>query len=164
MAKTLRQQNKEIYWCWKSIKQRCQNTKCKAYKNYGARGISVCNEWQEFEPFYEWSLLSGYEKGKDIDRIDNNKGYSPDNCRWVSRKENINNRRNTIILECNGKKMSRTKWEDELQLPKGIIKSWVITHGKEYAERRLSDIIKNGYIEKDYGYSHKKKVKHFDCI
>lgn len=55
--KTLRQANKEIYWAWKSMKQRTQNPKCSAYKNYGARGIQVCNKWQKFEPFCEWAWI-----------------------------------------------------------------------------------------------------------
>lgn len=160
MEKTLRQQYKQIYWCWKAIKQRCQNPNCKAYKNYGARGISVCNEWQTFEPFCEWALSSGYENGKDIDRIDNDKGYSQNNCRWIDRRANINNRRMTIILECNGKKMPRTKWEEELNLPRGILKAWFETHGKEYTEKRLSEICENGYEEKNYSYSHTKRVLH----
>lgn len=56
---TLRQKNIEIYWAWKSMKQRTQNPKCSAYKNYGARGIRVCKEWQIFEPFCKWALSAG---------------------------------------------------------------------------------------------------------
>ena len=68
---TLRQANKGLYWAWKSMKQRCQNPRCQAYHNYGARGITVCKDWQAFEPFCEWALANGYEKGLDLDRADN---------------------------------------------------------------------------------------------
>ena len=68
---TLRQKNIEIYWAWKSMKQRTQNPKCSAYKNYGERGIRVCKEWQIFEPFCKWALSAGWNKGLDLDRINN---------------------------------------------------------------------------------------------
>lgn len=157
---TLRQANKNIYWAWKSMKQRCQNPKCSAYRNYGARGISVCNEWQNFEPFCEWALSNGYENGLDLDRIDNAGNYEPTNCRWASRKENINNRRKTLYFTVNGQTKCRTEWEEKLLLPNGILKEWSVTHGKEYTEQRLIDIVANGYTEKDFGYSHRRKVLH----
>lgn len=159
---TIRQLNRSIYWAWKSMKQRCQNPKCKAYRNYGARGISVCDEWQEFEPFYEWAIENGYSKGLDLDRKDNDAGYFPENCRWISRKENVNNRRCTTYLTVNGKTLSRTEWEDEAGISCGTIKMWVLTHGKEYAESRIQDALKNGYISKDYGYSHRKRITHLE--
>lgn len=59
---TLRQENKILYWAWKAMKQRCQNPKCKAYRNYGARGVKVCEEWQQFEPFLAWSLANEIEE------------------------------------------------------------------------------------------------------
>lgn len=67
-------------------------------RNYIGRGISVCEEWQDFRNFYEWSVAHGYETGLQIDRTDNDLGYSPDNCRWVTQRENTNNRRNTRML------------------------------------------------------------------
>lgn len=104
---SLRSENKNIYWAWKAMKQRCKNPNCKAYKNYGERGIKVCEEWEEFEPFLSWSLSNGYSKGLDLDRKDNDGNYTPDNCRWISREENINNRRNTIKISVNGENTSR---------------------------------------------------------
>ena len=71
----------------------------KVKHNYQDRGITVCDEWLVFESFRDWALSHGYKEGFQIDRIDNDKGYCPENCRWVSPKENTNNRRNTIRLE-----------------------------------------------------------------
>lgn len=144
------------------MKQRCLNPNCKAYKNYGARGISVCKEWYEFEPFCHWALENGYTIGLDLDRIDNDGGYEPTNCRWVSRKENVNNRRKTTFLTVWNETLCRTEWEERLKLPRGIVKAWCVTHGKEYAEARIEEIIRNGYTEKDYGYSHRKRVMHIE--
>ena len=157
---TLRQRNKEIYWAWKAIKQRCLNPVCKAYRNYGARGITVCEAWMKFEPFCEWALNNGYEKGLDIDRIDNEGDYKPSNCRWISRRENINNRRKTLFFTVDGVTKCRTEWENDLNLPRGALKGWSLQHGKAYVELRIKEIMKNGYQRNDYGYSHRKRIMH----
>lgn len=159
---TLRQENKSIYWAWKSMKQRCLNPRCAAYKNYGARGITVCEEWMEFEPFCEWALNNGHKRGLDLDRRDNSGGYSPENCRWVTRQENTNNRRKTIFLEVDGVRKARTDWERQLGLPKGILKAWFETHGYEYTVSRIKEILRSGYVPKDYAYSHGMAVTHVE--
>lgn len=156
----IRKDNKEIYWAWKSMKQRCQNPKCKAFRNYGARGITVCEEWQAFPPFCEWALSNGYAKGLDLDRINNDGNYSADNCRWIKRRDNINNRRVTTFLTVNGERLPRTRWEDIAGIPRGTVKMWVLTRGIEYAESRIADALKNGYKERCYSYGHTKTVVH----
>lgn len=80
---------------WRGIKQRCNNPKLAIYKHYGGRGITVCEEWNEFQPFYEWAMSHGYSDDLSIDRIDPNRGYEPSNCRWSTAKEQANNRRNS---------------------------------------------------------------------
>lgn len=77
-----------LYSIWKNMKYRCESEKARNYKYYGARGISVCNEWKHnFPAFQKWALENGYSNSLSIDRIDVNRGYSPDNCRWATPHE-----------------------------------------------------------------------------
>ena len=155
---TLRQQHRGIYWAWKAMKQRCQNPKCNAYHNYGARGIAVCDEWQPFEPFCEWALSNGYEKGLDLDRIDNDGDYDPRNCRWVDRKTNTLNRRCTLYVTVNGVTKPSRIWEDEVGIGYGVVKFWISKHGFDYAAKRIEDAISNGYKKRDYAYGHRLPI------
>ncbi len=80
---------------WVGIISRCTNSNAANYKNYGGRGINVCNKWKVFEVFYE-DMLPGFSPKLQLDRINNNKGYCKSNCRWVTQKKNANNRRNSL--------------------------------------------------------------------
>ena len=84
---------------WKAIRQRCNNPNDPRYKDYGGRGITLCPAWDDFEAFAKWAEENGYEPGMQLDRIDNNKGYSPDNCRWCTSAENNHNRRTTSLID-----------------------------------------------------------------
>lgn len=120
----------KIYLVWKSIKKRCNNVNDKCYKNYGARGIKVCDKWQnDFMEFYNWSIQNGYKeecsnKGKNklsIDRIDNNADYCPENCRWATNIQQARNKRNNLKVEYNGEVRVLRDLCDELNVPYTLI-------------------------------------------
>lgn len=100
-----------IYWIWQGMKGRCGNIHDPNYCNYGERGITVCEEWKnDFSAFYEWSMNSGYAADLTIDRIDNNKGYFPENCRWTDNKTQSNNRRSNITITIGNATKTLTEW------------------------------------------------------
>lgn len=98
---------------YKSMISRCYKKSSKNYERYGARGITVCEEWRNDKTkFFKWAFEHGYSDRLTIDRIDNNLGYSPQNCRWVSNKVQQNNRRNNRRLECRGQTHTMAEWAD----------------------------------------------------
>ncbi len=94
---------------WQSMLQRCNNSNNKDYINYGGRGIKVCEDWLEYINFYNWSIENGYCEGVSIDRINPNGDYEPFNCRWITNKEQQNNKRNNIHILYEGKILTLTE-------------------------------------------------------
>jgi hypothetical protein len=92
------------------MKKRCFSPTDQAYSNYGGRGITICDEWLVFERFYEWAMANGYQDHLTIERKDNNKGYSPGNCKWATMKEQANNTRRSHLITHNGQTMTVTAW------------------------------------------------------
>lgn len=107
----------KLYRVWEQMRGRCQNKNNKNYKNYGGRGVSVCDEWMEYTNFQKWAHENGYKENLSIDRIDNDGGYNPNNCRWATVKEQNNNQRNTIRIEYKGEVKTLHEWCESLNLP-----------------------------------------------
>lgn len=111
-----------LHSIWFNMKKRCTNTNSDAYKNYGGRGISVCDKWMsDFKSFYDWSLANGYDDSLTIDRINNDGNYEPSNCRWVSRKVQNCNSRNNRYLTYNGITKTITDWAADLGIERRTI-------------------------------------------
>lgn len=98
-----------LYVCWVSMRQRCQNPHHEKFKNWGARGITVCDAWGDFETFSR-DMGNPPSPLHSLDRIDNTKGYSPDNCRWATPKEQSTNTRKTILLTKDGQTFCVSDW------------------------------------------------------
>ena len=117
---------RSIYY---GMKQRCYNEKSINYKYYGGRGIRICDEWLEsFDNFCQWAIVNGYNNELTIDRIDSNKDYSPDNCKWSTKKEQAYNRSMSVELTLNGRTMYMTEWAEELGIDKKTL-SWRYRNG-----------------------------------
>lgn len=106
---------------WHSMLGRCRNPKHLSYENYGGRGIKVCERWESFASFLE--DMGDRPKGMTLDRLDNNGDYCPQNCRWISMKENSNNRRNNRLLTLHGKTHTVAQWAALTGLPEGTIRA-----------------------------------------
>lgn len=107
---------RKIYNVWTKMKIRCYNKDSKDYKHYGGRGITICDEWLNWDNFKNWALENGYSDNLTIDRIDNNGNYEPNNCRWATYKTQANNKRNNKMLTYNNKTQTLAQWCEELNL------------------------------------------------
>lgn len=95
-----------LYGVYSAMMDRCYNKKHPSFHNYGGRGIKVCSVWKnDREAFFKWAKTNGYSKDLEIDRRNNDKGYSPKNCRWVTKKSNARNRRTNHLITYKGKQM-----------------------------------------------------------
>lgn len=110
-----------LFSIWANMLQRCECQSNRAYKNYGQRGIRVCEEWHTFATFKEWAESNGYQDTLSIDRIDNNGDYAPSNCQWADAIVQANNTRRNHYLTLNGKTQSLARWSRELNLSESTI-------------------------------------------
>ena len=113
-----------LFYILVNMKERCFNPNSNAYKNYGERGIVVCQEWMHsYECFRDWELKNGYSDDLTIDRIDVNGNYEPTNCRWATNKEQCNNKRNNQLITYNGETHNTAEWSDILGIKKQTLQS-----------------------------------------
>lgn len=127
-----------LYRKWCSMRERCNNPHNKKYDHYGGRGITVCKEWDDFDAFYKWSIEHGWKEGLTIDRIDNDKGYSPDNCRYVSQKEQNRNYSRNHNITYNGETHCIKEWSEITGINRTTI-LWRIKNGKSLNEVFATD-------------------------
>lgn len=109
-----------LYNIWSGIRDRCLNRNNSDYPDYGGRGITICEEWSNnFETFRDWALDNRYRDGLTIDRIYNNASYSPENCRWITMKEQARNKRNNVLLEIGGVTKCLKEWAEVFHINYG---------------------------------------------
>lgn len=100
----------KLYWIWGAMVQRCTNPKCAGYKDYGERGIYVCDDWMDSENFMNWAICNGYEEGLQLDRKDNDGPYSPGNCEFVTRQKNLSHTRHNVFATAFGETKYLREW------------------------------------------------------
>lgn len=105
-----------LYRIWCGIKTRCLNSNNHAYKNYGGRGIKICDEWLDYASFYNWAMNNGYKDNLTIERIDNNGNYEPSNCTWIARGMQAYNRKTSFIVTYKGETKTLSEWASILKL------------------------------------------------
>jgi hypothetical protein len=111
-----------LYKTWESMKERCNNPHNKSYQRYGGKGIKVCAEWNSsFESFHSWAMAEGYDEGLTIDRIDNAKGYIPDNCRWVTTAEQNRNYSRNHMITYHGVTKCLSDWADQFGINRATV-------------------------------------------
>lgn len=140
--KTHGQSRTRLYRIYEGMKTRCENPKRREYKNYGGRGIAVCNEWKDdFKAFYRWAMGNGYAENLTIERKDVNKGYSPKNCCWIPQENQSNNKRNTIFLTYNNETKPMSVWARELG-----VSYWTLRWRKEkgYSDTEAIETARKG--------------------
>jgi hypothetical protein len=133
------------YRIWQGMKERCQNQKRPEFKNYGGRGITFCERWKDFKNFFSDMGQKPTPK-HTLERINNNGNYEPSNCKWATRKEQLNNKRDNVFIECEGIRLTITQWSERVGIHVATIKhrlakQWSI----QKALRTPPDQTKNHY-------------------
>ncbi|AZV43573.1 hypothetical protein BAOM_2964 [Peribacillus asahii] len=131
--KTLRQQYPKLYAVWSVMKQRCNNKNSKPYKNYGERGIKVCEEWNNsFDSFCKWALDNDYVIGMTLDRTDNDGNYEPDNCRWITHAEQQMNKQAQAYATIDGVTKRVHEWCKEYNINYQTVNTRYWTYGWDW--------------------------------
>lgn len=142
----------KLYGIWSGMKTRCYNQNNSRYSDYGGRGITICAEWlgeYGFKNFAKWSMENGYAENLTIDRIDNNKGYSPDNCRWVTEKIQANNRRSSRIIDFCGECHTSMEWSEITGINRNVIENRIDVLGWSVEKALTKKVNKNRKIKKE---------------
>ena len=111
----------KLYMCWSDMRIRCNNPRSKNYPWYGAKGVKVCQEWNDYAAFRAWAISTGYRKDVTLEREDSNGDYSPSNCRWATRAEQMRNISRNVMVTHDGRTMCATDWSRELGLHPSVV-------------------------------------------
>ena len=141
-----------LYFIWKNMRYRCFNPNNKSYKNYGGRGITICKEWEDYTIFKKWAVSNGYNPKLSIDRIDNDGDYCPENCRWVTRKIQNNNKRSNVFLSYKGKTYSPKELAKIKNIPVHRIydrrcAGWTDEKIITYPENKTTGVMENEQVQ-----------------
>lgn len=132
--------NSRLYIVWNNMKERCYNPNHNHYKHYGARGITICDEWKnDFQSFYDWAMSNDYKEDLTIDRIDVNGNYEPSNCRWITNKEQQRNRTNNKLITINGETKCLPEWCELLNLNYNTVRTRINNY--HWSPERALEII-----------------------
>lgn len=143
----MKKERKRLRSIYNGMRLRCYNENSINYKYYGGKGVTICDEWLlSFENFFDWAINNGYNENLTIDRTDSEKEYSPDNCKWSTKKEQAYNRGMSVKLTLNERTMYMTEWAEELEIDKKIL-SWrynngwsdeeILSRPRDYKESKL---------------------------
>ena len=145
--------NKELYGRWKNMRQRCNNPNKRDYQYYGAKGIKVCDEWNDFKVFQEWAYENGFEPSLTIDRIDGDKDYCPSNCRFITIDEQQRNKCNNRFIEYCGETYTLSQLSRKLNIGVHVL-MYGLNHGDTLGEilNRKSGVLRTSKL---YEYSGK---------
>lgn len=145
--------DKRLYNIFWHMIRRTENPKSKDFKYYGAKGITICPEWRNnFDAFQAWALKNGYANGLTIDRIDNSKGYTPDNCRWATKAAQNNHKTDTNTVMFDGKIVTYADLSRRFNIPCNVIRQRLNGYGWSI-ERAVSEPVNK--IKKKISYNGK---------
>lgn len=124
------QRHTRLYSIWTDMKSRCCNAKRAKYARYGGRGIKVCAEWlNDFQAFYDWAMANGYSDDLTIDRINNDGDYSPENCRWITMKEQASNKSTNHLITHDRQTFTIAEWARRTGIPREVLKDRICRYG-----------------------------------
>lgn len=138
----------KLYSIWVNMRNRCFNSENKSFVYYGGRGISVCDEWNEFLNFEKWAIQNGFEENLTLDRVDVNGNYEPENCRWISRKEQMRNTRSNHLLTYNGDTKTMAEWAEITGIPYSTLKQRINKYNYS-VEKALTKPVKSAMMNKE---------------
>ncbi len=131
--------NTRLHSIWSGMRQRCNDPSFHAYRLYGALGIKVCEEWEDFAIFYSWAINNGYKDNLTLDRIDNYSGYSPDNCRWVTPRDQMQNLKHNVIIYYNDEKLNLAQLARKLDLPYNKVYNKYLKHNLKSLDKNIQE-------------------------